>query len=243
VVARGMGKCCIAGCNDISVDLKNKILRVGTLEIHEGDFITLNGSTGEVILGEVAMVDPQLTDNFKRILDWATEVKRLKVRVNADTPLDAKVGREFGAEGIGLCRTEHMFFDDDRIKAVRKMILSVSEEGRRSALETILPMQQKDFEGIFREMDGLPVTIRLLDPPLHEFLPQKEEQTAELSEEMGIPVDKLKRIIDDLHESNPMLGHRGSRLGLTNPEIYEMQVRAIIQAGMAGSKDGVKGIS
>jgi len=240
VVARGMGKCCIAGCNDISVDLKNKILRVGTLEIHEGDFITLNGSTGEVILGEVAMVDPQLTDNFKRILDWATEVKRLKVRVNADTPLDAKVGREFGAEGIGLCRTEHMFFDDDRIKAVRKMILSVSEEGRRSALETILPMQQKDFEGIFREMDGLPVTIRLLDPPLHEFLPQKEEQTAELSEEMGIPVDKLKRIIDDLHESNPMLGHRGSRLGLTNPEIYEMQVRAIIQAGMAVSKDGIK---
>ncbi|MBU0668296.1 pyruvate, phosphate dikinase [Patescibacteria group bacterium] len=240
VVARGMGKCCIAGCNDISVDLKNKVLRVGPLEVQEGDYITLNGSTGEVILGEVPMVDPELTDNFKKILDWSNEIKRLKVRVNADTPLDAKVGREFGAEGIGLCRTEHMFFDEDRIKAVRKMILSISEEGRRGALETILPMQQKDFEGIFREMDGLPVTIRLLDPPLHEFLPQKEDQILELAEEMGMEIDKLKRVIDQLHEINPMLGHRGSRLGLTNPEIYEMQVKAIIQAGIAVSKDGIK---
>jgi len=240
VVARGMGKSCVAGCSDVSVDAKNKIMRIGTLEIHEGDFITLNGTTGEVILGEVPMVDPELTDNFQKVLDWSSEVKRLVVRVNADTPEDAKVGREFGAEGIGLCRTEHMFFEGDRIKAVRKMILSNSEEGRREALQTILPMQQKDFEGIFEAMDGFAVTIRLFDPPLHEFLPQKEDQVTELAEEMSMEIEKLQYLIDEMHEINPMLGHRGSRLGLTNPEIYEMQVQAIIQAGIAASKKGVK---
>lgn len=240
VVARGMGKCCVAGCSDVSVDAKNKVFRVGTVEVREGDYITLNGTTGEVIVGEVPMIDPELTDNFRKILKWSNEVKRLKVRVNADTPEDAQVGLEFGAEGIGLCRTEHMFFDEDRIKAVRKMILSKTEESRRAALEDLLPMQQKDFEGLFEVMDGLPVTIRLLDPPLHEFLPQKDEQIQQLADEMGLEIDKLKHLISQLHEVNPMLGHRGSRLGLTNPEIYEMQVQAIIQAAIVVSKKGIK---
>ena len=239
VVARGMGKCCVAGCSDLSVDVVNKVFKVGNVEVREGDFITLNGSTGEVMIGEVPMVEPELTDNFQKILDWSNEVKRLHVRVNADTPEDALVGKEFGAEGIGLCRTEHMFFDEDRIKAVRKMILSTSLEERRNALETILPMQQKDFEGLFKAMDGMPVTIRLLDPPLHEFLPQKPEMVQQLADEMGMEVAKLERVIDNLHEVNPMLGHRGSRLGLTNPEIYEMQVKAIIQAAILVSKEGV----
>ena len=240
VVARGMGKCCVAGCSDVVVDVKNKIFRVGTVEIREGDYITLNGTTGEVMVGEVPMIDPELTDDFQVILDWSNEVKRLQVRTNADTPEDAQVGRDFGAEGIGLCRTEHMFFDEDRIKAVRKMILSKSEESRRAALEELLPMQQKDFEGIFEVMDGLPVTIRLLDPPLHEFLPQKEDQILELATEMNIDSDQLKQLINQLHEVNPMLGHRGSRLGLTNPEIYEMQVQAILLAAIAVTKKGVK---
>lgn len=239
VVARGMGKCCIAGCSDITVDAKNKLLRIGNVEIHEGDYITLNGTTGEVIIGEVPMIDPELTEDFQTILTWSNDVKRLQVRVNADTPQDAQVGRDFGAEGIGLCRTEHMFFDEGRIKAVRKMILSKSEGSRRGALEELLPMQQKDFEGIFEVMDGLPVTIRLLDPPLHEFLPQKEEQILELAEEMSLEPDKLRQVIGQLHEVNPMLGHRGSRLGLTNPEIYEMQVQAIFLAAIAVSKKGV----
>lgn len=240
VVARGMGKCCVAGCSDVTVDVKKKVFRIGTVEVREGDYITLNGSTGEVILGEVGMIEPELTENFQKVLDWSQEIKRLKVRVNADTPEDAQVGREFGAEGIGLCRTEHMFFDEARIKAVRKMILSKSEESRRGALEEILPMQQKDFEGIFRAMDGLPVTIRLLDPPLHEFLPQKEQHIQELADEMGLEIERLHQVMGQLHEVNPMLGHRGSRLGLTNPEIYEMQVQAIIQAAIAVSKKGVK---
>jgi pyruvate,orthophosphate dikinase len=240
VVARGMGKSCVAGCSDVSVDYKNKVFRVGDIEVREGDFITLNGSTGEVILGEVAMVDPQMTENFKRVLAWADEIKRLTVRVNADTPEDAKVGRDFGAEGIGLCRTEHMFFDENRIKAVRKMILSTDIEARKSALASILPMQKKDFEGIFEVMDGYPVTVRLLDPPLHEFLPQKDEHIRELAEEMNVSEEKLRLVIGQLHETNPMLGHRGSRLGLTNPEIYEIQVRAIIEAAISVSARGIK---
>jgi len=239
VVARGMGKCCVAGCSDVSIDAQNKIMRIGEIEIVEGDIITLDGSSGDVIISSVPMVDSELTSSFKRILEWSNDIKKLKVRVNADTPDDSKIGREFGAEGIGLCRTEHMFFDADRIKEVRKMILSKSDEGRNKALSAILPMQQKDFEGIFEAMDGLPVTVRLLDPPLHEFLPQNDDQIDELSNEMDVTVDELKRVISDLHEVNPMLGHRGSRLGLTNPEIYKMQVRAIIQAAIAVNKKGV----
>lgn len=240
VVARGMGRCCVAGCAGIMVDAKNKLLAVGDLIIREGDVITLNGSTGEVMLGEVPMTEPQITDNFKRMLGWAKELKRMGVRTNADTPFDAKTAREFGAEGIGLCRTEHMFFDGERIKSVRKMILAKTNEGRAAALDEILPMQREDFKGIFKAMDGLPVTIRLLDPPLHEFLPQNETQIEELCREMKIERDEMERIIGSLHETNPMLGHRGSRLGLTNPEIYEMQVRAIIEAGIEASGNGIK---
>ncbi len=240
VVARGMGRCCVAGCSDVVVDCKNKLIRVGGLEINEGDIITLNGSTGEVMLGEVAMMEPQITEGFKRMLEWSSEFKRMGVRTNADTPTDAKTAREFGAEGIGLCRTEHMFFDEGRIKSVRKMILAKSVEGRKSALEEILPMQKEDFAGIFEVMDGFPVTVRLLDPPLHEFLPQTEEQVDELCAEMGIEKDEMERIIGSLHETNPMLGHRGSRLGLTNPEIYEVQVRAIIEAAIDVSGRGIK---
>ncbi len=242
VVARGMGRCCVAGCSDVVVDYKNKLLRVGDLTIEEGEIITLNGTTGEVILGEVPMVEPEITENFKKILEWSSELKRMRVRTNADTPKDAKVARDFGAEGIGLCRTEHMFFDEDRIKNVRKMILSKSEEGRRAALEKILPMQKEDFVGIFEAMDGYAVTIRLLDPPLHEFLPQTEEQIEQLCSEMDIDRDGMDRIIGSLHETNPMLGHRGSRLGLTNPEIYEIQVRAIIEAGIEVTEKGIKAI-
>lgn len=238
VVCRGMGKCCVAGCADIMVDCKNKVFKIGDIEVHEGDVITLNGTTGEVILGAVEMIQPEITPDFKTILDWADAVRHLIIRCNADTPEDARVARGFGAEGIGLCRTEHMFFEEDRIAAVREMILSKDVVGRRKALAKILPMQKKDFVGIFDVMDGLPVTVRLLDPPLHEFLPKTVTHIQELSTEMGVPVDELEKIIDSLHEVNPMLGHRGSRLGLTFPEIYEMQVQAIIEAAIEVSKKG-----
>lgn len=240
VVCRGMGKCCVAGCSDIMVDTKAKMARVGELEIHEGDEITLNGSTGEVMLGSVPMVLPEITDNFKRILEWSDEYRTIGVRTNADTPNDAKVGRDFGAQGIGLCRTEHMFFDENRIKAVRKMILAKTAVGRREALALILPMQKEDFIGIFEAMDGYGVTVRLLDPPLHEFLPQTDEQIRELCLEMGIEERELRRTIDQLHEVNPMLGHRGSRLGITHPEIYEIQVQAIIEAAIEATGRGIK---
>jgi len=231
VVARGMGKCCVAGCGDIKVDYSNEIFvaRNG-VEIKRGDLITLDGSAGEVMLGAVPTVAPALTGDFAALMVWVDKFRTLKVRTNADTPHDSKVAREFGAEGIGLCRTEHMFFDAERIAAVREMILSEELEGREKALAKILPMQKGDFIGIFREMKGLPVTIRLLDPPLHEFLPQEEKDIEELSKTMKVSVNALKHKVEFLHEFNPMLGHRGCRLGITFPEIYDMQVRAIMEA-------------
>ncbi|MEI6205276.1 MAG: pyruvate, phosphate dikinase [Desulfuromonadales bacterium] len=231
VVARGMGKCCVAGCGDIKVDYANQTFTAKNgVVVKKGDTITLDGSIGEVMLGAVPTVSPQLTGDFAQLMQWADTFRTMKVRTNADTPHDSKVAREFGAEGIGLCRTEHMFFDAERIAAVREMILSDDLEGRERALAKILPMQKGDFTGIFREMKGLPVTIRLLDPPLHEFLPQAEKDIEELSKIMKVPVSTLKHKVELLHEFNPMLGHRGCRLGITYPEIYDMQVRAIMEA-------------
>jgi pyruvate, orthophosphate dikinase len=231
VVARGMGKCCVAGCGDIKVNYANQsFIAKDGIEVKRGDMITLDGSTGQVMLGEVKTVPPQLTGDFGKLMVWVDGFRTLKVRTNADTPHDAKVAREFGAEGIGLCRTEHMFFEAERIAAVREMILAADVEGREKALAKILPMQKGDFVGIFREMKGLPVTIRLLDPPLHEFLPQEDKDINELAITMKVPVQTLKNKIEFLHEFNPMLGHRGCRLGITYPEIYDMQVRAIMEA-------------
>jgi pyruvate, orthophosphate dikinase len=231
VVARGMGKCCVAGCGDIKVDHGTETFtaRNGVL-VRKGDLITLDGSTGEVMLGQVPTVPPQLTGEFGTLMEWVDSIRRLRVRTNADTPNDSKIAREFGAEGIGLCRTEHMFFDAERIAAVREMILAEDVEGRQKALSKILPMQKGDFIGIFREMKGLPVTIRLLDPPLHEFLPQEDKDIEALSKTMGVSTQELKNTVEFLHEFNPMLGHRGCRLGITYPEIYDMQVRAIMEA-------------
>ncbi len=231
VVARGMGKCCVAGCGEIKVDYKGEsfIARHGKV-IKKGDIITLDGSSGEVMLGEVPTVSPEMTGDFGTLMGWVDSFRKLGVRTNADTPHDAKVARQFGAEGIGLCRTEHMFFEADRIAAVREMILAEELEGRQKALAKILPMQKGDFIGIFREMKGLPVTIRLLDPPLHEFLPQEEKDIESLAKTMHVPAQQLRNKIDFLHEFNPMLGHRGCRLGLTYPEIYDMQVQAIMEA-------------
>jgi pyruvate,orthophosphate dikinase len=231
VVARGMGKCCVAGCGDIKVDYANQCFTAKNgVVVKKGDMITLDGSKGEIMLGAVPTVSAELTGDFGTLMGWVDGIRRLKVRTNADTPHDAKVARQFGAEGIGLCRTEHMFFDAERIAAVREMILSEDVEGREHALAKILPMQKGDFIGLFREMKGLPVTIRLLDPPLHEFLPQEEKDIVELCKTMKVPVSALKHKIETLHEFNPMLGHRGCRLGITYPEIYNMQVKAIMEA-------------
>src|SRR5438309_1134546 len=223
VVARGMGKPCVAGCDGLSIDIDRRVATIGGEEVPEGGVITIDGGTGRVILGVVDLVPPQINEDFQVILEWADEMRRLKVRANADTPEDAAKAREFGAQGIGLCRTEHMFFGDERLPVVQEMILADDEAGRRSALERLLPMQQADFEGIFEAMAGFPVTIRLLDPPLHEFLPSLGEATDE----------RMRRRIKQLHEANPMLGTRGCRLGLMFPEIYEMQVRAIARAARA----------
>jgi pyruvate,orthophosphate dikinase len=223
VVARGMGKPCIAGCEELALDLDARTARLGEHDVAEGDTITIDGGTGSVIVGEVPLVPPRINEDFETILGWADELRRLKVRANADTPEDARKAREFGAQGIGLCRTEHMFMAEDRLPVVREMIMADSEEGRRRALERLLPMQQGDFEGIFEAMAGLPVTIRLLDPPLHEFLPPVEEATD----------PRMRQRIRALQEANPMLGTRGCRLGLQFPEIYEMQVRAIVRAAAA----------
>jgi pyruvate,orthophosphate dikinase len=231
VVARGMGKCCVAGCGGIKVDYKAQQFTANNGEVFfKGDVITLDGSTGEVMKGAVPTVQPELTGDFGLLMEWVDKFRRLRVRANADTPQDAKVARQFGAEGIGLCRTEHMFFENDRIMAVREMILADDVEGRTRALHKILPMQKGDFLGLFREMKGLPVTIRLLDPPLHEFLPQTEKDIEELAQVMAVTPDALKHKAEYLHEFNPMLGHRGCRLGMTFPEIYDMQVRAIMEA-------------
>jgi pyruvate, orthophosphate dikinase len=223
VVARGMGKPCVAGCEGLTIDLESRTLNIGGHQLAEGDMLTIDGGTGEVIVGEVPLVPPQINEDFETILDWADSLRRLKVRANADTPDDAAKAREFGAEGIGLCRTEHMFMAEDRLPVVREMILAGGEDERRTALDKLLPHQQADFEGIFEAMAGLPVTIRLLDPPLHEFLPPLEEAKDE----------RMRERVKALHETNPMLGTRGCRLGLLWPEIYEMQVRAIIRAAVA----------
>ena len=240
VVARGMGKCCVSGCQDLAIDYKKQVLKLGGETIKKGEYVSLNGTTGEVMLGKVATVEPSLSGAFGTLMKWADKIRKLGVRTNADTPKDSQVARNFGAEGIGLCRTEHMFFEADRILAVREMILSDDEKGRRKALNKIKPMQKSDFKAIFEVMDGLPVTIRLLDPPLHEFLPNTDAEVAEVAKALKKTPAQIKAKRDSLHEANPMLGHRGCRLGITFPEIYEMQVRAIIEAACEVAKKGVK---
>ncbi|MBA3676789.1 MAG: pyruvate, phosphate dikinase [Sphingosinicella sp.] len=238
VVARGMGRPCVSGAGGISIDYKAKVMRVGAIEVGEGDTTTIDGSTGEVMLGAVATIQPELVGDFGTLMEWADKVRRLRVRANAETPNDCRTAREFGAEGIGLCRTEHMFFDAERITNVRQMILAENETGRRAALDKLLPAQRSDFTEIFRIMAGLPVTIRLLDPPLHEFLPHSETEFDDVAAAAGVSVDQLKRRVSELHEFNPMLGHRGCRLGITYPEIYEMQARAIFEAAVEVARGG-----
>lgn len=271
VVARGMGKCCVAGCSALDIDYSSKSMKVGNEIVKEGDYISIDGSTGEVMLGQVATKEAEMSEDFKKLMKWADDTRKLEVHTNADTPHDAQIARSFGAEGIGLCRTEHMFFNADRIKSVRQLILvagdvkqlqaQISESERAGknnlvselkdayrepkrlydeALDNLFPMQMEDFIGIFKAMDGYPVTVRLLDPPLHEFIPHEDSQLEELSNDMGVAFEKLRAIRDSLHEVNPMLGHRGCRLGITYPEIYDMQARAIIEAAVKVSKDGVK---
>jgi pyruvate,orthophosphate dikinase len=232
VVARGMGRPCVSGAGTLAINAREKIMRVGTREIREGDIVTIDGATGEVMFGEVPTVQPELSGDFGTLMEWADAKRRLKVRANAETPLDCRTARDFGAEGIGLCRTEHMFFDSARITAVRQMILAQDEAGRRAALDKLLPEQRSDFVEIFEVMAGLPCTIRLLDPPLHEFLPHEEAEFAEVAAAAAVDVETLKRRAAELHEFNPMLGHRGCRLGVTYPEIYEMQARAIFEAAI-----------
>jgi len=239
VVARGMGKCCVSGAGSCIINYKQRTLTVDSKAFKEGDWISLNGSTGEVYEGKIATKDPELSGDFGKIMDLADKYRKINVRTNADSPNDSKVARKFGAEGIGLCRTEHMFFEGDRIKAMREMILSSDETGRRKALEKLLPYQREDFEGIFEAMKDLPVTIRLLDPPLHEFVPHEEENQEEMAKEMGISAKEVKQKVNDLHEFNPMLGHRGCRLGNTYPEITEMQARAIIEAAINLKKKNI----
>lgn len=238
VVARGIGKSCVVGCGSIKVDEKNRRFTVGNTTVNEGDYITLDGTTGEVMLGKIKLIQPEVSGNFATLLSWADKIRRLKVRSNADTPHDAQVARDFGAQGIGLCRTEHMFFEAKRIDAMREMILSSDSIGRRKALEKILPMQRGDFKEIFRVMNGLPVTIRLLDPPLHEFLPHEDKEIRALAKDMGVSFEELKNKVESLTEVNPMLGHRGCRLGITYPEIYEIQVQAIFEAACELAANG-----
>jgi len=240
VVARGMGKCCVAGAGSVRINYKEKSMTVEGKTFKEGDWVSLNGSTGEIYEGKVPTHDPELSGNFARIMELSEKYARMNVRTNADTPHDSTTARNFGATGIGLCRTEHMFFEGDRIKAMREMILSTKEEDRRKALHKLLPIQREDFEGIFEAMQDLPVTVRLLDPPLHEFVPHEEKNQKEMADELGVSLEEVQRTIDSLHETNPMLGHRGCRLGNTYPEITEMQVRAIIEAALNLKKKGIK---
>jgi len=239
VVARGMGKCCVAGASDLRINYASRSFAIGKTVVKEGDWLTLNGSTGEVVVGRVPTVDPEMSGHFAALMGWADEFRQLGVRTNADTPHDASLARRLGAEGIGLCRTEHMFFGKERILHIRAMIMAANEAERRESLAALLPFQRKDFEGIFQAMEGLTVTIRLLDPPLHEFVPHTEEEIAELARELGRDPEALKAKAASLREANPMLGHRGCRLGITYPEIYEMQVRAIYEAACALAKKGV----
>ncbi|MCD6144795.1 MAG: pyruvate, phosphate dikinase [Methanosarcinales archaeon] len=240
IVGRGMGKCCVVGCNDIAVDEEKNQFVVGDVVVGEGDYITLDGTKGEVILGKTDLVEPKMTDDFRTLMGWAVSAKRLGVRTNADTPHDSGVARNFGAEGIGLCRTEHMFFGADRLPIVQQMILADNKESRKNALDKLMPMQKEDFKEILRVMKDLPVTIRLLDPPLHEFLPKTAEDMEKAASHIGIPVDELKKIVQNLHEINPMLGHRGCRLGITYPEIYQMQVQAIFEAACELTEEGYR---
>jgi pyruvate,orthophosphate dikinase len=240
VVARGMGTCCVAGCSEVSINEEQKyFIDKNGKKYVEGDWISLDGSTGNVYGEQLPTVEPEMTGDFAKLMSWADEVRKLKVRTNADTPRDARQAMKFGAEGIGLCRTEHMFFEADRIFAFRQMIVATSKEQRKKALDKIFPMQRGDFEGLFREMKGYPVTIRLLDPPLHEFLPQEENDIVALAKELDIKVEDLKALIKNLHELNPMMGHRGCRLAVSYPEIAEMQTRAIIEAAINVNKDGM----
>jgi len=240
VVARGMGKCCVSGAGALKIDYKNRTLTVDGHEYHEGDWMSLNGSTGNIIDGKVATIEPELSGEFAKIMDLSDEYSKMQVRTNADTPKDAKVARNFGAQGIGLTRTEHMFFETDRIKAMREMILADTVKGRKEALKELLPMQRSDFEGIFEAMEGYPVTVRLLDPPLHEFVPHQLATQRELAEDMHISLRRVKEKVADLEEFNPMLGHRGCRLGITYPEITEMQARAIIEAALNLKERGIE---
>jgi len=230
VVARGMGRPCVSGSSEIDINYEAKTFKTSTTEVKEGDVITIDGSSGRIILGEVPTVKPEISGDFSKLMSWADGFRKLKVRTNSETPLDTKTAKDFGAEGIGLCRTEHMFFDEERILSVREMILSKTLEDRSKALEKLLPHQRKDFIEIFKIMNGLPVTVRLLDPPLHEFLPKTEKEINDVAKIVGLPLKEIKSRISELHEQNPMLGHRGCRLGISFPEIYEMQCRAIFEA-------------
>ena len=244
VVARGMGKCCVTGCTNLEIDFANKQMKIvgsnGTeIIVNEGEIISLDGNTGEVILGEVATLEGEFPPEFDEIMSWVDDLRRLNIRANADTPEDAQKARAFGAEGIGLCRTEHMFFGSDRISAVRQMILANDSESRNAALKIILPIQRDDFIGILNAMSPYPVTIRLLDPPLHEFLPTKQSEMEELASVLKLPVEDIERRVDSLREQNPMLGHRGVRLAMTFPEIYDIQVQAIMEAACTLSEQNV----
>jgi len=242
VVARGMGRPCISGSSEIDINYEEKIFKVSDLEVKEGDLITIDGSTGRIILGEISTVKPEISGDFLKLMNWADGFKKLKIRTNSETPLDAKTARDFGAEGIGLCRTEHMFFDEERILSVREMILSKTKEDRNRALEKLLPYQKKDFIEIFKIMNGLPVTVRLLDPPLHEFLPKNEKEINNVAKALELPIKEIESRIGELHEQNPMLGHRGCRLGISFPEIYEMQCKAIFEALIQCKKSKYKSI-
>ena len=230
VVARGMGRPCVSGSSEIDINYSEKFFKTSYQEVKEGDVITIDGSTGRIILGEVPTIKPEISGDFSKLMSWADNIRKLKIRTNSETPADTKIARDFGAEGIGLCRTEHMFFDEERILSVREMILSKTKEDRAKALAKLLPHQKKDFMEIFKIMNGLPVTVRLLDPPLHEFLPNSDKEMLEVADEVGIDLKEVKSRISELHEQNPMLGHRGCRLGISYPEIYEMQCRAIFEA-------------
>ena len=240
VVARGMGRPCVSGSSEIEIDYENKFFKTKNYKVKEGDLITIDGSTGRIILGEIKTVKPQISNEFSKLMSWADSFRKLKVRTNSETPLDSKIARDFGAEGIGLCRTEHMFFDEERILSVREMILSKSKEDRASALKKLLPHQKNDFIEIFKIMNGLPVTVRLLDPPLHEFLPKSANEISDVSKSLNLSIKEVEGRIDELHEQNPMLGHRGCRLGISFPEIYEMQTRAIFEALVECKKRKIK---
>jgi pyruvate,orthophosphate dikinase len=240
VVARGMGRPCVSGSTNINIDYVNKIFRAGDVTVKEGDIITIDGSSGEIILGEVPTVKSEISGDFSKLMSWADSFRKLKVRTNSETPVDTKTAREFGAEGIGLCRTEHMFFDEKRIVSVRQMILSKTMEDREEALKKLLPYQKNDFIEIFKIMNGLPVTVRLLDPPLHEFLPKTDKDIEDIAKELNLTEKDIKFRIIELHEQNPMLGHRGCRLGISFPEIYHMQCEAIFEALVECKKQKVK---